>query len=123
VRGFKRAVRSGVTLQVDQKAVVDFSLQIGAVAEQVEVVGEAALALTLLTPGVRGNAASSSGFGDRGVEVTSVSIDNGPTAMNGQVLDGGLQLAGLSAASERRSRSSANSKSGGAPHPNNRRSV
>ncbi len=115
--GFKRTVRSGITLQVDQKAVVDFTLVIGTLAESVEVVGQAALvdassatvgkvvenrrieelplngrntlALTLLTPGVRSNAASSSGFGDRGVEVTSVSINNGPTAMNGQVLDGG----------------------------------
>ena len=120
LQGFKRAVRSGVTLQVDQKAVIDLMLQVGAVAERVEVVGEAALvdassatvgkvvenrrvqelplngrntlALTLLTPGVRSNAASSSGFGDRGVEVTSVSINNGPTAMNGQVLDGGNNI-------------------------------
>ena len=117
VEGFKRTVRSGITLQVDQKAIVDLTLVIGTVAESVEVVGQAALvdtssatvgkvvenrrvqelplngrntlALTLLTPGVRSNAASSSGFGDRGVEVTSVSINNGPTAMNGQVLDGG----------------------------------
>ncbi len=120
MQGFKRAVRSGVTLQVDQKAVVDLTLQVGALAEKVEVVGEAALvdasnatvgkvvenrriqelplngrntlALTLLTPGVRSNAASSSGFGDRGVEVTSVSINNGPTAMNGEVLDGGNNI-------------------------------
>jgi hypothetical protein len=120
LQGFKRVVRSGVTLQVDQKAVVDIMLQVGAVAERVEVVGEAplvdtssatvgkvvenrrvqelplngrnTLALTLLTPGVRSNAASSSGFGDRGVEVTSVSINNGPTAMNGQVLDGGNNI-------------------------------
>ncbi|MDP2997871.1 MAG: carboxypeptidase regulatory-like domain-containing protein [Bryobacterales bacterium] len=120
VQGFKRSVRSGIRLQVDQKAVVDFRLELGAVAESVEVVGQAALvdtssstlgkvvenrrvqelplngrntlALTLLTPGVRSNAASSSGFGDRGVEVTSVSINNGPTAMNGQVLDGGNNI-------------------------------
>ncbi|MCU0246375.1 MAG: TonB-dependent receptor [Bryobacter sp.] len=120
LKGFKRAVRSGITLQVDQKAVVDFQLDIGAVAESVEVVGEAALvdtssatvgkvvenrrvqelplngrntlALTLLTPGVRSNSSVSSGFGDRGVEVTSVSINNGPTAMNGQVLDGGNNI-------------------------------
>lgn len=120
MRGFKRVVRSGITLQVDQKAVVDIALELGATAELVEVVGEAplvdtssatvgkvvenrrieelplngrnTLALTLLTPGVRSNAASSSGFGDRGVEVTSVSINNGPNAMNGQVLDGGNNI-------------------------------
>ncbi len=120
MQGFKRLVRSGITLQVDQKAVVDFTLELGAVAESIEVVGEAALvdtssatvgkvvenrrvqelplngrnalALMLLAPGVRGNAAVSSGFGDRGVEVTSVSINNGPNAMNGQVLDGGNNI-------------------------------
>ena len=120
MQGFKRVVRSGITLQVDQKAVVDFHLELGAVTESVEVVGQAALvdtssatvgkvvenrrvqelplngrnalALTLLAPGVRSNAAVSSGFGDRGVEVTSVSINNGPTAMNGQVLDGGNNI-------------------------------
>ncbi len=119
-QGFKRAVRSGITLQVDQRAVVNFTLEVGAVAESVEVVGQAplvdtsgatvgkvvenrriqelplngrnTLALTLLTPGVRSNAASSSGFGDRGVEVTSISINNAPNAMNGQVLDGGNNI-------------------------------
>lgn len=120
MQGFKRAVRSGITLQVDQKAAVNFVLELGALAESVEVVGQAplvdtgsatvgkvvenrrvqelplngrnTLALTLLTPGVRSNSASSSGFGDRGVEVTSVSINNGPNAMNGQVLDGGNNI-------------------------------
>jgi len=28
VQGFKRAVRSGITLQVDQRAVVDFTLEV-----------------------------------------------------------------------------------------------
>lgn len=117
VQGFKRAVRSGITLQVDQKAAVNFTLELGQVTEAVEVVGQAplvdassatvgkvvenrrvqelplngrnALALTLLAPGVRSNSASSSGFGDRGVEVSSISINNAPNAMNAQVLDGG----------------------------------
>lgn len=115
--GFKRAVRSGITLQVDQRAAVDFTLSLGQVTEAVEVTGEAplvdagsatvgkvvenrrvqelplngrnALSLTLLAPGVRSNSASSSGFGDRGVEVSSISINNAPNAMNAQVLDGG----------------------------------
>src|SRR5687767_14259384 len=39
--GFKRAVRSGITLQVNQNAQVNLRLEIGAVAESVEVVAEA----------------------------------------------------------------------------------
>jgi hypothetical protein len=94
-QGFKRAVRTGLTLQVDQRAQIDFRLDVGGVAETIEVVGEAplvdtgsatvgkvvenrrvvelplngrnALALTLLTPSVKSNAGpTNSGFGDHG---------------------------------------------------------
>ncbi len=41
--GFKRAVRSGITLEVQQAAVVNFTLEIGEVAEKVEVVADAPL--------------------------------------------------------------------------------
>lgn len=41
--GFKRAVRSGITLQVQQTAVVDFRLEVGQVSEKVEVMAEAPL--------------------------------------------------------------------------------
>lgn len=120
-QGFKRAVRSGIRLQVDQRAQVDLALQIGAVAESVEVRSEAplvdtgtatigkvvenrrvvelplngrnALALTLLTPSVKSNAGSTnSGFGDRGIQLSSISINGGPNAMNGMVLDGGNNI-------------------------------
>src|ERR1022692_2114839 len=37
VPGFKKSTRSGVTLQVDQVARVDFALEIGAASESVEV--------------------------------------------------------------------------------------
>jgi hypothetical protein len=116
-QGFKRAVRTGITLQVNQNAQVNLRLEIGAVAETVEVVGEAplvdtasatlgavienrrvrdlplngrnALSLTLLNPGVVSNAGpTNSGFGDRGVQISSLSINGSPNSMNAQMLDG-----------------------------------
>ncbi|MDE0127502.1 MAG: TonB-dependent receptor [Bryobacterales bacterium] len=115
--GFRRSVRSGVTLQVGQNAEVDVTLEIGQVTEIVEVVGEAplvdtggatigevierkrvadlpingrgALALTLLTAGVISNAGpTNSGFGDRGIQLSSISINGSPNSMNAQMLDG-----------------------------------
>jgi hypothetical protein len=44
--GFKRFVQSGVTLQVDQHARIDFKLQIGAASESVQVTAEAPLTQT-----------------------------------------------------------------------------
>jgi hypothetical protein len=41
--GFKRAVREGVTLELNQNARVDFTLEIGKVTEEVRVTAEAAL--------------------------------------------------------------------------------
>lgn len=120
-QGFKRAVRTGLTLQVDQRSQVDFKLDVGGVAETIEVKGEAtlvdtgsatvgkvvenrrvqelplngrnALALTLLTPSVKSNAGpTNSGFGDRGIQLSSISINGGPNAMNAQALDGGNNI-------------------------------
>jgi len=117
MQGFKRGVRSGITLQVNQKAQVNVHLEIGQVAERVEVVGEAplvdtgsatlgavienrrvrdlplngrnALSLTLLNPGVISNAGpTNSGFGDRGIQISSLSINGSPSSMNAQMLDG-----------------------------------
>ena len=94
--GFKRAVRTGVGLQVGQNAQINITLDVGAVAETVKVMAEVplvdtgsatlgvvienrrvrdlplngrnALALTLLNSGVISNAGpTNSGFGDRGV--------------------------------------------------------
>ena len=115
--GFRKAVRSGVVLQVDQRAQVDFRLELGQVTESVEVKADAALvetgnsavgkvidnrrvmelplngrnalALTLLTPSVKSNAGpTNAGFGDRGIQLSSISINGGPNSMNGQLLDG-----------------------------------
>lgn len=117
LQGFKRAVRTGITLQVNQNAQVNFRLEVGQVAESVEIRGEAslvnttnatvgevienrrvsdlplngrgALALTLLTTGVISNAGpTNSGFGDRGIQISSISINGSPNSMNAQMLDG-----------------------------------
>ena len=115
--GFKRALRTGVVLQVGQNASINITLDVGQVAETVEVQAEAplvdtgsatlgavienrrvrdlplngrnALALTLLNSGVISNAGpTNSGFGDRGVQISSLSINGSPNSMNAQMLDG-----------------------------------
>src|SRR5437867_1196436 len=45
-QGFKKEVRTGLTLQVDQHAQIDFKLELGATAESIEVTGEAVLVET-----------------------------------------------------------------------------
>ena len=115
--GFKRAIRTGIVLQVGQNASINITLDVGQVAETVEVQAEAllvdtgsatlgvvienrrvrdlplngrnALALTLLNSGVISNAGpTNSGFGDRGVQISSLSINGSPNSMNAQMLDG-----------------------------------
>jgi len=45
--------------------------------------GRNAFALVMLTPGVKSNAGpTNSGFADRGIELSSVSINGGPSALN-----------------------------------------
>ncbi|MBM3760283.1 MAG: hypothetical protein FJW36_08560 [Acidobacteria bacterium] len=115
--GFKRGVRSGIGLQVNQNAQIDVRLEIGQVADTVEVTGEAplvdtgsatlgtvienrrvtdlpingrsALALAMLNPGVISNAGpTNSGFGDRGIQLSSISVNGSPNSMVNQTLDG-----------------------------------
>ncbi|MBM3739085.1 MAG: hypothetical protein FJW39_25200 [Acidobacteria bacterium] len=116
MQGFKRGVRSGIVVQVGDQTRVDFTLEIGTVAESVEVVGAAplvdtssatvgkvienarmtglplngrsALALVVLTPNVRSHAESPHGFGDRGVLVSGFSVNGGPSGANNLMLDG-----------------------------------
>jgi len=45
--GFKHVVRSGITLQVQQTAVVDVKMQVGEISERIEVVAEAPLLNTV----------------------------------------------------------------------------
>lgn len=115
--GFKKAVRDGITLQVDQRGQVDLALEVGNLSESITVSGEAplvdtgsstlgkvienkriqelpingrnALALTLLTPAVRTTfSGNPNGFADRGIALSGMSINGGPSALNAIVMDG-----------------------------------
>lgn len=116
--GFRTEVRQGLVLAVDQTARLDFVLSPGSVTESISVTataplvdsssatvgtvienrrvselplnGRNALALVMLTPGVKSNAGpTQSGFGDRGTALSSISINGGPSGMNNLMLDGG----------------------------------
>ena len=116
-QGFKREVHPGITLQVDQRAEVNFKLALGQVGESVEVTGEApllntsdatvgqvienkrveelpingrsAFALIGLAANVRSNSGpTQSGFADRGTNLSAFSINGGPTATNYFLVDG-----------------------------------
>lgn len=120
-QGFKRVTRRGLTLQVDQKLNIPIALDVGAVTESIDVVGGVplvdtgsstlgkvveqrriqelplngrnALVLMLLTPGVKSNAGpTNSGFADRGLAISSISINGGPNALNQQLLDGASNI-------------------------------
>src|SRR6516164_1813623 len=115
--GFKREVRSGIVLEVDQSAQINVQLQVGAASESVEVVEEAplvnaenptlgqviendfvkelplnggnALALALLATDVHSTAGPvQSGFADRGTSLADLSINGGPNSVNNLLVDG-----------------------------------
>jgi hypothetical protein len=115
--GFRGEQREGVTVEVDSRLKVDFSLTIGSVNETVDVStenaqvnvestelgtvfsrrpiqdlpvnGRSVLALAQLSPGVTSNAGpTNKGFADRGSLVASISINNGPNASNAVLIDG-----------------------------------
>lgn len=117
-QGFKRIQRSGITLQVDQRVLLNLQLEVGAMAESIDVFAQAdlvdagsatvgkvienrriaelplngrnALALVMLTPGVKSQAGpTNSGFADRGIALSAMSINGGPSSLNSFVLDGG----------------------------------
>jgi len=116
--GFRPVVRAGIVLQVDERAQVDIQLIVGTVEQKIEITGEAplvdttsatvgnvvenkriaelplngrnALALVFLEPNVKSQAgATNSGFADRGLALSSVSINGGPSSVNNFLLDGG----------------------------------
>lgn len=115
--GFKKRLQSGLTLEVDQKAQVDLTLETGAVTEVLEISaqsslvdtttatigrvienrrvqelplnGRNALSLVLLAPSVQSGAGpTAAGFGDRGTQVALIRINGSPLATNNFVVDG-----------------------------------
>lgn len=114
--GFKREIRTGIMLEVDDKPEINLRLEIGAVTESVEVVGGAplvdtssatmgkvienarmtslpvngrtALSMVLLTPEVRGHSANEPGFANRGASLSNFSVNGGPPATNNITIDG-----------------------------------
>ena len=115
--GFKTAVATGITLQVDEGARVDLQVEPGEISERIEVRaasplvntssatvgkvienrrvtelplnGRNALAMMALVPSVKSNSGpTQSGFSDRGVALSAISINGGPGGINQYVLDG-----------------------------------
>ena len=115
--GFKKYLRSGIVLEVDQKAQLNVTLETGAVTDVMEVTGQGSLvdtttatlgkvienrrvqelplngrnafSLVLLSPAVQSGAGpSASGFGDRGTQVSLIRINGSPLASNNISVDG-----------------------------------
>lgn len=115
--GFRQVSRTSIQLDVADTARLDFVLEVGSVADSVEVSADAplldtegatigkvvesrrisdlplngrnVLALTMITPGVKSNAGpTNSGFADRGLSLSEISVNGGPNALNQIILDG-----------------------------------
>jgi hypothetical protein len=115
--GFKKTIKSGIALQVDQRAEINFQLALGSVGESVEVTadaplvntsdagvgqiiennrveelpinGRSAFSLVGLAANVKSNAGpTQSGFADRGTNLSAFSINGGPTSVNYFLVDG-----------------------------------
>lgn len=116
--GFRPVSRSGITLEVGQIARIDVKLEVGAQAEVVTVSSEVSrvqteqatlgtvverrritdlplngrnvFALVMLVAGVKSQAGpTNSGFSDRGIALSAMAINGGPSALNSYILDGG----------------------------------
>jgi len=115
--GFKKSIRTGIALGIDQRAEVNVRLEIGAVSDSVEVNsaavlldtgsatagkviaerelldlplnGRNAFSMMVLTPGVNNNANPvNAGFGARGLELADTSINGGAAGFNNFTIDG-----------------------------------
>ena len=121
--GFKSEVRSGVILRVGDRARLDFTAEVGVIQQKVEVQSEAplvqadssglgevvenrritelplnsrnALALTLLTPGVRNvTGGTNLGFGRyQNYQMANIGVNGSPGTFNSFLLDGGANNA------------------------------
>jgi len=121
-QGFKKSLRSGISLGLDQTATVDVRLEIGAVTQSVEVKEDAQLVDTatstggtvfgekeisemplngrnafalasLMTPGVVNNADPANvGFGSRGYEVANISVNGTAGGHSTFTIDGGNNM-------------------------------
>lgn len=118
--GFRSEIRNGIVLRVGDHIQLNFQLQLGAEVQSVEVTGAAplvdtadavvgnvigneqmrnlplngrnAMTLVLLTPNVNSVAVSPSGFTDRGLAVSALSINGGVAAMNNILVDGSTNV-------------------------------
>lgn len=119
--GFRTARQTDIILQVGSRPAVNLTLSIGEASSTVDVLAQApamettqgtvgtvvedrpvqelplngrnALALTLETPAVRSNSSNNpQGFADRGTSLAAIVINNGPTSMNANLLDGANNL-------------------------------
>jgi hypothetical protein len=115
-QGFRSIQRSGISLDTNQVATLDFILEVGAVSDSIKVTGETplvslsdatvgkviegeriaslplngrnTLALVTLTPNVRYHGNNTSGFTDRGSTLSAFSVNGGPNGANNITLDG-----------------------------------
>ena len=115
--GFRKSVRNGLTLEVDQRAQIDVRLEVGTVSEELIVTGDmplidtgtatvgkviearaveelpvdgrSALSLVLLAPSVQSAfGPDANGFADRGLVVSAIRINGSPIASNNLIVDG-----------------------------------
>ncbi len=120
-QGFKKSIRSGINLALDQKATVNFRMEIGALTQAIEVVADAGLvdtstatsgnavgereitelplngrnafSMATLTPGVVNNANQvNAGFLSRGYEVADISINGARGGHSQFTIDGGNNM-------------------------------
>jgi len=114
--GFKKIVRTGILLEVGDRAAIDLTLEVGTVGESVDVrgtpplvdassatIGKAVestriielplngrntMSLIQLTPNAHANTAAPAGFADRGYAVSQFTVNGGPSGLNELIVDG-----------------------------------
>jgi hypothetical protein len=115
-KGFKKSVRTGITLEVGDNPTIDFTLEVGAATETISVAATAPLvdassatvgkvvestsilelplngrntmSLVELTPNAHANTSAPAGFADRGFAVSQFSVNGSPSGSNEMIVDG-----------------------------------